>query len=264
MIYVSRSARRTAAALLVVGLSLAVGTRVARAADAPASDDKTAQARALSQEANALYAVGEFEQAAEKYQSAYKLKPDPALLYNAAQSYRMAGNNDKALLLYKNYAMFYPSARNIHNVETQISKLQEAIAAQHKAQTQPPTTTEPTAGTGTGVPAWSPPAVSPSSAGTAAAPATAGTGSGTTPLSSSAPLPAAVPPTMSGAPPGATLTETAPPPSAEESAGKPFYKKWWFWTAVGAVAAGSVAVVLLSGRSSAAWSTAPDFGPGAK
>jgi len=254
MIYISRSARRGFAALLLVGVSLAAGMRVARAADAPASDDKTAQARGLSQEANALYAVGEFEQAAEKYQSAYKVKPDPALLYNAAQSYRMAGNNEKALLLYKNYAMFYPSAKNIHNAETQISKLQEAIAAQHKAQTQPPTTTEPTPGTSSGVPAWTPPA----------APSTAATVSGTTPASTTPPLPAAVSPQVSGAPNGATLTEAAPPPSAEESPGKPIYKKWWFWTAVGAVAAGSVAVVLLSGRSSTAWSTAPDFGPGAK
>jgi hypothetical protein len=91
-----------------------------------------------------------------------------------------------------------------------------------------------------------------------------GTGSGTTPASTTPPLPAAVSPQVSGAPNGATLTAAAPPPSAEESPGKPFYKKWWFWTAVGAVAAGSVAVVLLSGRSGTAWSTAPDFGPGAK
>ena len=37
----------------------------------------------------------------------YKLKPDPALLYNAAQAYRMTGNNHKALLLCKNYVMFF-------------------------------------------------------------------------------------------------------------------------------------------------------------
>ncbi len=266
MITLSGSARRAAAALLVVGLSLAAGTRAAAAAAAAeaTTDDKTAQARALSQEANALYAVGEFEQAAEKYQSAYKLKPDPALLYNAAQSFRMAGNNEKALLLYKNYAMFYPTAKNIHNAESQISKLQEAIAAQHKAQTQPPTTTEPTGGSTTGVPAWTPPVTSPSTAagsGATSSPTTSSASTSATSPSTSA-LPGAVPPASSSAPAGATLTETAPP--AEETAGKPIYKKWWFWTAVGAVAAGGVAAVLLSGRSSPAWSTAPDFGPGAK
>src|SRR6266700_1659943 len=220
MITLSGSARRAAAALLVVGLSLAAGTRAAAAAAAAeaTTDDKTAQARALSREANALYAVGEFEQAAEKYQSAYKLKPDPALLYNAAQSFRMAGNNEKALLLYKNYAMFYPTAKNIHNAESQISKLQEAIAAQHKAQTQPPTTTEPTGGSATGVPAWTPPVTSPSSAtgGGAAPVATAGSASATATSPSTSPLPAAVPPAGSGPPTGATLTESAPP-AADES-----------------------------------------------
>ena len=81
----------------------------ARAADAP--DDKTSKAKVLWQEANSHYAVGEFNAAAEKYQAAYKLKADAALLYNAAQSYRLAGNNEKALLLYKNYVMFYPNAQ---------------------------------------------------------------------------------------------------------------------------------------------------------
>src|ERR1043165_9066739 len=79
-----------AAAALTLALAVALAPSAARATDA---DDRVAQAKALLQEANVQYAVGEFTQAAEKYQAAYKLKPDPALLYNAAQSYRMAGNN---------------------------------------------------------------------------------------------------------------------------------------------------------------------------
>ena len=246
-------------ALLVIALFVTAAGAPARAADAPAPDDKTAQARAASQEANALYAVGEFEQAAEKYQSAYKLKPDPALLYNAAQSYRMAGNNEKALLLYKNYTMFYPTAKNLHNAETQVTKLQEAIAAQHKAQTAPPTTTEPTGGSSTGVaPGTSPlgwPATGGIASGAAVTPPSANGGT------SSATLPTAPAPATSSTLPGATLTETAPPATTE---GTPVYKKWWFWTAVGAVAAGGVVAILLSSRSSSSWNTAPDFGPGAK
>jgi tetratricopeptide (TPR) repeat protein len=242
-------------AALVAALALA--TPAARVLAAEPPDEKTAQAKALSQEANSLYAVGDFAQAADKYQSAYKLKPDAALLYNAAQSSRMAGNNEKALLLYKNYAMFYPNARNIPNVELQITKLQEAIAAQHKAQTQPPTTTEPTTGATTGVPAWNGPSTSPAATGSTAeaggATASPGTGvAGVTALNPSGS-------SSSGALPGTTLTETAPAPSA----GPPLYKKWWLWTAVGVAVAGTAAVVLLSRGSSKPWSTAPDFGPGA-
>ena len=254
--------RTSARRLAVLVAALALATPVARASAAEPPDEKTAQAKALSQEANSLYAVGDFAQAAERYQSAYKLKPDAALLYNAAQSSRMAGNNEKALLLYKNYAMFYPNARNIPNVELQITKLQEAISAQHKAQTQPPTSTEPTAGGTTGVPAWTgvnttPATASPSTeasgAATSAPTTTSGTGAtGATGLRASNS-------SSSGAVPGTTLTESAPPPSE----GTPLYKKWWLWTAVGVAAGGVAAVVLLSGGSSKAWSTAPDFGPGA-
>src|SRR5262245_38094220 len=62
-----------------------------------------ADARAHFERGNAHYAVGEFAEAAEEYQAAYKLKQDPALLYNAAQAYRLAGNRDKAIILYTNY-----------------------------------------------------------------------------------------------------------------------------------------------------------------
>jgi tetratricopeptide (TPR) repeat protein len=234
-------------ALLLVMVSVtAAGS--ARAAD-PAPDDKTTQARNLAQEATTHYAVGEFAQSAEKYQAAYKLKPDPALLYNAAQAYRMAGNNDKALLLYKNYVMFYPNEKNVPNVQQQITKLQEAIAAQHKAQTQPPTTTEPPS---TG--AVAPPAPS----AIAAAPPAATAPPATEPPAS--PPPAAEPPPPA-APPAASLV-AAPPPAT--SADQPIYKKWWLWTAVGVVVLGGViTAIALSSGSSSPWNTAPDLGPGA-
>jgi len=38
------------------------------------------------------------------------------------------------------------------------------------------------------------------------------------------------------------LTASPPPPKTEEA---PVYKRWWFWTAIGVVAAGTVAAVLL-------------------
>lgn len=227
--------------LVAAAVVIVVAAQPARAADS--SDDKTAQARALSQEATAHYAVGEFIQAAEKYQAAYKLKADPALLYNAAQSYRLAGKNDKALLLYKNYVMFYPNARNVPNVQQQIAKLQEAIAAQEKAQTQPPTTTEPAGGAG-GAVASSAPAV------TSPPPATGGL--------PTAPSTSVAAPT--GSSPGVSLVATPAPQTPSE----PLYKKWWLWTAVGAaVAAGVVTTVVIASRPSGAWNTAPDLGPGA-
>ena len=226
-------------AATLVALAVSAATQ-ARAADAP--DDRTASAKALWQEANSHYAVGEYNAAAEKYQAAYKLKADAALLYNAAQSYRLGGNNEKALLLYKNYVMFYPNSKNVSNVEQQIVKLQEAIAAQETAKTQPPTTTEPAGGmTGTTTATATP--------GASAASAEAGAGTMGVPAAP-APTPA----------PAASLV-AAPAP---ETSSEPIYKKWWLWTAVGAVVvAGVITTVIIASGSSSPWNTAPDLGPGA-
>lgn len=105
--------------------------------------DAASDAKAHYERATAHFAVGEFAKAADEYQEAYELKPDPALLYNAAQSFRLAGNNEKALILYKNYVQLYPDQPNVDGVRDQIAKLKDAIAAQEKAKSNPPTSTVP-------------------------------------------------------------------------------------------------------------------------
>src|SRR5262249_12113726 len=115
--------------LIVTFLMLQAG--VSRADDA-------SDAKAHYQRATSHFAVGEFAQAGEEYQTAYKLKSDPALLFNAAQSYRLAGNNEKALILYRNYLNLYPRSRNSDDVRTQIAKLEEAIKAAEKAKSSQP------------------------------------------------------------------------------------------------------------------------------
>lgn len=97
-----------------------------------------AEAIAHYKKATAHFAVGEFIEAAEEYQAAFKLKQDPALLYNAAQAYRSGNNLDKALLLYRNYLRLYPDDKNVPEVREQIAKLKEAIAAAEAARTNPP------------------------------------------------------------------------------------------------------------------------------
>lgn len=104
----------------------------------PAGADDAAEARQHYQKAQGHFAVGEFADAAAEFEAAYKVKNDPALLFNAAQSRRLAGDNEKALILYKNYLQFHPRARNIDEVNDQIQKLEEAIAAAEKAKTAPP------------------------------------------------------------------------------------------------------------------------------
>jgi tetratricopeptide (TPR) repeat protein len=54
-------------------------------------------------------------------------------------------------------------------------------------------------------------------------------------------LTAPTPRPAGGTPP--SLVATAPPPSRSDSS--PVYARWWFWTAIGVVAAGAVAAALL-------------------
>jgi tetratricopeptide (TPR) repeat protein len=198
---------------------------VARAGD----DDAAAEARQHYKAAVGHFAVGEFAKAASEYEEAFKLHQDPALLFDAAQSRRLAGENQKALVLYKNFLQLYPSSKQGPAVREQISKLQEAIAAEEKAKTSPPTST-----------------VEPKTVGeppreTAPAP----------------PQPAPSPPPTAAAPP-----QPAPetPPAPEKPS---VWKTWWFWTAVGGVVVLAVVIPVAIVESRSTWTNLPDQGPGA-
>jgi tetratricopeptide (TPR) repeat protein len=106
---------------------------------ASAAHAQKGSARLHFDRATTHFAVGEFEQAGEEYQLAYKARPDPALLYNAAQAFRLANKPEKALILYKNYVQLYPRERNVDEVRGQIQKLKDAIASAESAKSAPPT-----------------------------------------------------------------------------------------------------------------------------
>src|ERR1700694_2874684 len=73
----------------------------ARAQDA-AEDTKVMFERGM-----ALYALGKYAEAAPLFERAFELKPDPALLYNAAQAHRFMGEKARALELYQSYLRLY-------------------------------------------------------------------------------------------------------------------------------------------------------------
>ncbi len=67
------------------------------------ADEDVSAARRHFEAGTRAFNVGEFENAAKEYREAYKLKPDPAILYNVAQSYRLAKNVEQALFFYRSY-----------------------------------------------------------------------------------------------------------------------------------------------------------------
>jgi tetratricopeptide (TPR) repeat protein len=216
--------RSPTAVVWILGLLVVAATGTARADDA-------ADAKAHYQRATAHFAVGEYREAASEYEEAFKLKQDPAILFNAAQAHRLAGDNQKALLIYNNVIKLYPTSRYATDSRERIDKLAQS-------GTSPPAP----------VPAESlgrmPPA--PSVAPVAASPA------GPQPPAAPAPAPA-----LAAIGPSTMLIATPAPPPEPES--KPIYTRWWFWAAAGGVVAiGVIAVVALSSGSAGSWSNVPD------
>jgi tetratricopeptide (TPR) repeat protein len=214
--------RRLGVVVAVAALAVAVSGRAARAE----SSDAEKQARALYERAEKSFDVGKFAEALTDYQAAYEAKPLPGFLFNIAQCYRNMGNYERARFFFRRYLTLEPHAPNHRRVEeliAEMSKQIDAQAAAAAATTPPPAEQKPVeqkpgeAKSGEAKPGEA----TPGEASTAPPPAE------TPPLAA----PAAPPPSESSVP---MLTTTAP--AAEES--HPAYKRWWFWTGVGAVVVG--------------------------
>jgi tetratricopeptide (TPR) repeat protein len=197
----------------------AVAAVLAPAGRAAAGD--TDDARAYADKATAAFALSHYAAAAQYFEKAFELRADSALLYNAAQSHRLAGNKERALSLYRNYLRLYAKKDKRAEIEGRIDELEKAIAHDRAVETNPPTTTEPVA---------SPP-VEPLGAETAAR--QSGTGATNPPQ-------AAMPP--SGEQPSTVPTLVGQPAPAQDDS---LLKKPWFWIATGAGVAAVVTVVLL-------------------
>jgi hypothetical protein len=220
----------------VLALAFGLGAGAAR----PARADDAAEAKVHYQKATAHFAVGEYSEAAAEYEAAYKLKQDPAILFNAAQAHRLAGNGSKALLLYNNVIKLYPTSRYATDAKERISKIEPGTRVAPAPVASSPSVAPPVQPLPSAAEKTAPPAPANAPLPLLPAPATAAT----TPMA---------PPASSTSPPTGVATAaiaTSPPPAERESA-KPIYARWWFWAAAaGVVAIGVVAVVALSSSSS--------------
>jgi tetratricopeptide (TPR) repeat protein len=191
-------------------------------------------ARRIYDEATAAFGLGRYAEAAEKYEAAFSLRPDPALLYNAAQAYRLAGNHKRALELYRNYVRLYPEGMNAAEARSHVAALKKALDEEAAA-------------------AAAPPAVAPAPP-RAFAPAPA---AATPPPPMAPPAATAMPPPVETRP-AAPLPPAPPPPASDANVAmvsrptsqgdeqKPLTHQTWFWVAIGAaaVAVGATIVVL--------------------
>ena len=211
-----------AASLLFAGGAHAAGK---------ARTEKAEEAREYLDKATAAFALNRYAVAAENYEKSFELKPDAAVLYNAAQAYRLAGNKERALDLYQSYLRMYGDDKRAE-IEKHIQNLKQAIEKDHAVATSPPTGTAPV-----GV-----------------APAGSGAAAGSTmvtppPPAAGSTMVAAPPPSVPGAPPPAQpapVLVAQPAPASDQSS---VVSKPWFWIAVGGVVAAAVVTsILVAGR----------------
>lgn len=102
---------------------------------AHARDDvATAQAKEHFKSGTRHYALAEYALALDDFKEAYRLRDDPAFLYNIAQCHRLLGNHDEAVRFYQTYLRQSPAAANRPDVEQLIAGEEKASAlAKEKA-----------------------------------------------------------------------------------------------------------------------------------
>jgi tetratricopeptide (TPR) repeat protein len=175
-----------------------------------AQADDTLAAKAKYASGVRHFDLSEYDNALADFKDAYRNKPDPVFLYNIAQCHRKLGHTDEAITFYQSYLRRAPEARNREEVERRIKDLESLRDAQSASVV-----------TSAGIKPQ-PRAVSAEAGENAVTVAT-------TP------------------PPVAALDFRASPPDTTEP-GSGFYTRWWFWTAIGTVAAGTATLVVIMTR----------------
>lgn len=223
------SSVRAIALLCAVALSLAAAPVQARNQDA----------RAKFERAQRAYHVGSFEEALALYEEAYRLDPRPPFLFNIGQCHRQMGNWERAICFFNQYLDAHAKTKKAppKNHALVVDLIRECVreqtakeAAEREAAAKAEQERE------------------------AAAKAEQARAAAERELQAqqqqpSAPSVRAVEAFAADTPVALDLTvrasaavESAPPPAdAAVNAEPPVWRRWWFWTAVGAVAAGAVA-----------------------
>lgn len=101
------------------------------------------EAKAFYDKATAAFGLGQYEEAADNYEQAFKLKPDPALLYNAAQAHRLGGNNKRALELYRSYMRVFPNGAAHEEATKHAEALSQKLAQDEAAKAAPAPVSSP-------------------------------------------------------------------------------------------------------------------------
>src|SRR5436190_20070002 len=91
--------------------------------NAAANADEAVTAREHYRRGTNAFNLGHYIDAVKEYEAAYQAKEDPALLFNIAQAYRLAGENDAAVRVYKSFLHQMPDSAQRGEVEKRNAEL---------------------------------------------------------------------------------------------------------------------------------------------
>jgi tetratricopeptide (TPR) repeat protein len=111
------------------------------AASAKAERDPRLQARQYYDSGIKHYNLSEYKEALSDFKDAYRLRPDPAFLFNIAQCLRQLGDFSGAANSYRAYRREVPDSPHRGEVDRLIQEMDKAV--QEQRARQPPTGTEP-------------------------------------------------------------------------------------------------------------------------
>ncbi len=134
----NRNLIRKCGLLMLLGALMVTG----RSHAGPAEDS----AREHAKSATAAFNLGHYDDAVREYEAAYKLVPDPVLLFNLGQAHRLAGRQDQALAAYRSCLRTAPeSAPYREQVKTRIREIeaQTTYRAAGQFAAAPPAYTKP-------------------------------------------------------------------------------------------------------------------------
>jgi len=179
---------------------------------AAAKGPNDAQAREEFRKAQAAYNLGDFEEARRAYSEVYRLKPHPALLFNIAQCERQLGNWDKAVFAYRRFIELAPEGTDVSTAEALLQEMQKKSDEQKAEEAR----------------------LAEQARQKEEAEAIARAEAETKAKLEKQMLE----PQVMGGPPGSEAVKPSP-----------FYKKWWFWTGVGAAVVGGTVIAIAASSS---------------
>jgi tetratricopeptide (TPR) repeat protein len=80
--------------------------------------------------------LGAYDEAIAEYNAAYRIKADPALLYNLGQAHRLANHTAEAIHFYRMYLTKIPNAPNRDEVVSKLDELQRLVEQQRTDEKQ--------------------------------------------------------------------------------------------------------------------------------